>query len=140
MQKKFYLSIVTLLGAFFTWYLFTRSVLLSMTHDESGTTDMVVVPVIDIMFSPSQFQTANNHILNTILLKASVLLFGYKEWAVRLPNVLSFLLYFISHLSILRSFNIYHVKQIITILDYSSLPLHYMISIPYLFDKLPPAI
>jgi hypothetical protein len=126
MQKKIYLGSVILLGAFFTWYLFTRSALLSMTHDESGTTDMVVVPVIDIMFSSSQFQTANNHILNSILLKASVLLFGYKEWAVRLPNVLSFLLYFISALWLLQRLTKNNRLRIVGIFI--------LCSVPYLLD------
>lgn len=84
------------MGALFLWYLFRRAALLSITHDESGTTDLVTVPVWDIMFSPKQFQTANNHILNSLLMKLSVLMFGYKEWAIRMPNVLSFLLYFSS--------------------------------------------
>ncbi len=96
MQKKTYYILLTGMGLLFLWYLFRRAALLSITHDESGTTDLVTVPVWDIMFSPKQFQTANNHILNSLLMKASVSLFGYKEWAVRLPNVLSFVLYFSS--------------------------------------------
>lgn len=96
MFKKSYIIFVTALGLFFMCYLFQRASLLSMTHDESGTTDMAVVPALEIMFSPLQFQTANNHILNSLLMKLCVWLFGYKEWAVRLPNVLSFLLYFSS--------------------------------------------
>jgi hypothetical protein len=94
MQKKTYYLALTGMGLLFLWYLFRRAALLSMTHDESGTTDLAVIPLAEIMFSPKQFQTANNHILNSLLMKVSITILGYKEWAVRLPNVLSFVLYF----------------------------------------------
>ena len=35
----------------------------------------------------------NNHILNTLLVKYSIALFGAHSWSVRLPNLLSFLLF-----------------------------------------------
>lgn len=65
-----------------------------MTHDECGTTDLVHVPVWDIMFSPLQFQSANNHILHSLFMKWSVSLFGWHEWSIRLPNLLAFGVYY----------------------------------------------
>lgn len=38
-------------------------------------------------------QWPNNHILNTLLSKYSIALFGPEQWAVRLPNLLGFMIY-----------------------------------------------
>src|SRR5690606_2142084 len=46
-----------------------------------------------IMFDANEFNTANNHVLNSLLIKLSVGLFGHHVWSLRLPNVLSFLVY-----------------------------------------------
>ena len=94
MSKRIYSISLFLLGSFLFCYVLFRAVLLSLTHDESATTDLVSVSLADIMFAPNQFQTANNHILHSIFMKWSVLFFGWKEWAIRLPNVLLFVLYF----------------------------------------------
>lgn len=94
MMKTAYRFFVFIIGVFFLFYIGTRAVKLSMTHDESSTTNVVDGSYSDIMFSPSMFGTANNHVLNSLLLKKCVAVFGWKEWSIRLPNVLSFLLYF----------------------------------------------
>ena len=44
----------------------------------------------------------NNHILNTLLAKGSIALFGAHPWSVRLPNLLFFLLYAAAAYRILR--------------------------------------
>lgn len=67
-----------------------------MTHDESSTCDVVDASLREIMFAKKMFGTANNHVLNSILLKTSVSMFGWHEWSIRLPNVLTFILYFIA--------------------------------------------
>lgn len=84
-KKTYYISLLAL-GCFLFFYVLKRAALLSLTHDESATTDLVAVPLNEIMFSPNQFQTANNHILHSILMKWSVLFFGWKEWSIRLPG------------------------------------------------------
>lgn len=94
MRKTIYPISILLLGLLLFFYIVQRAALLSLTHDESATTNLVFVPLADIMFAPTQFHTANNHILNSILMKWSVLLFGWKEWSIRLPNVLLFVFYF----------------------------------------------
>lgn len=94
MKKKIYPIVIFLMGLLLFSYVFQRAALLSLTHDESATTDLVSVSLADIMFSPSRFQTANNHVLHSLFMKWSVLVFGWKEWSIRLPNVLSFLLYY----------------------------------------------
>lgn len=94
MKRNSYHLLLSLIGLFFLWYIAQRSVHLSMTHDESSTTNVVDGSYTDIMFAKNMFGTANNHILNSLLLKKSVAVFGWHEWSIRLPNVLSFLLYF----------------------------------------------
>ncbi|MFN4284673.1 MAG: hypothetical protein ACK4E8_01795 [Lacibacter sp.] len=101
-RTYFYWSALAALCLLLLGYLLARAALLSITHDEAGTTDFAVVPVWDIMFAARQFETANNHILNSLLLKGCVALYGYHEWAVRLPNVLAFLLYFVAGVSIVQ--------------------------------------
>lgn len=94
MKKSVYHLLVVLTGVFFLLYIGTRANRLSMTHDESSTTNVVDGSYSDIMFSPSMFGSANNHIVNSMLLKKSVALFGWHEWSIRLPNVLFFVIYF----------------------------------------------
>ena len=76
-------------------YVFSRSVLVGFTHDESLTYTILTG-------NESQLFTANNHWLNTILMKVCSLILGYSEWSLRLPNVLAFLLYAYSIIQILQ--------------------------------------
>jgi len=63
-----------------------------ITHDEIQTTVYYSnFSVWQIMMYPDNWP--NNHILNTILTKGFILIFGANQWVVRTPNVLSFLLY-----------------------------------------------
>ncbi|MEJ8842423.1 hypothetical protein WG954_08510 [Lacibacter sp. H375] len=96
MKKWSYYLLVLLTGIFFLFYISTRAHKLSITHDESSTTNVVDGSYNDIMFSSSMFGSANNHIVNSLLLKKSVALFGWHEWSIRLPNVLSFVIYFLA--------------------------------------------
>lgn len=96
MKKRTYYLLVLVTGVFFLFYISTRANLLSLTHDESSTTNVVDGSYSDIMFSSSMFGSANNHIANSLLLKKSVELFGWHEWSIRLPNVLSFIVYFLA--------------------------------------------
>jgi hypothetical protein len=96
MRKSAYYLLVLMIGFFFLFYIGNRADKLSMTHDESSTTNVVDGTYSDIMFAPSMFGSANNHILNSLLLKKSVQVFGWHEWSIRLPNVLSFILYFLA--------------------------------------------
>lgn len=75
-------------------YIAYRAYALSITHDEAGTTDLLALTYQDIIGSPRAFTSANNHILNSWLMKFFVSLFGDAEWVLRLPNVLAFPVYF----------------------------------------------
>lgn len=105
MRKSAYYLLILLTGLFFLFYIGNRADKLSMTHDESSTTNVVDGSYNDIMFAKSMFGTANNHVLNSLLLKKSVALFGWEEWSIRLPNVLSFILYFIAVVLLMQRFS-----------------------------------
>jgi hypothetical protein len=76
-------------------YVFLRSILVGFTHDES-------LSYTILTGNESQLFTANNHWLNTILMKCCSLIFGYSEWSLRLPNVLAFGLFAYSIIKILQ--------------------------------------
>jgi len=71
-----------------------RAMHLSMTHDESGTYlfwhDQSVFP---FLYDTSVWTSANNHLLNTFLFQISEQILGFSDFSIRLPNVLSWLLY-----------------------------------------------
>lgn len=96
MRKSTYYLLILMIGFFFLFYISNRAVKLSMTHDESSTTNVVDGTYYDVMFAKNMFGTANNHILNSLLLKKSVAVFGWQEWSIRLPNLLCFIIYFIA--------------------------------------------
>lgn len=64
-----------------------------ITHDETHTIWYYcgANDVWSIMMYPDG--VPNNHILNSLLAKACMAIFGIEQWAARLPNLLSFLLY-----------------------------------------------
>ena len=67
---------------------------MSMTHDESSSFFYLNDKnVFFDLFDKNAWPNANNHWLNTILFQISSRLFGPSELAIRLPNVLSFILY-----------------------------------------------
>lgn len=73
-------------------YLILRSIYSPILHDEIATFYHYIQP--GIYFPPEAHWDANNHILNSLLTDWSYQLFGSHPWALRLPNVLSFLLFF----------------------------------------------
>ncbi len=76
----FYLSL--LLVVYVVW----RSISISFTHDECLSYTIVTG-------NEAQVYTANNHWLNTILMFISSRIFGASEFALRLPNVIAFIVY-----------------------------------------------
>ena len=65
----------------------------SLTHDESWTYLHYVHESFMDIISYRDADSANNHILNTLLMKLSESLFGNSELALRLPNILAHILY-----------------------------------------------
>lgn len=69
----------------------------------------------------------NNHILNTLLTKLSIIIFGAHQWSVRLPNLLFFFLYTAAVYRILRF--------VLTEYSWFFIPFALLfISNPYMFD------
>jgi 4-amino-4-deoxy-L-arabinose transferase-like glycosyltransferase len=63
-----------------------------ITHDETATTvHYFYFNVWEIMMYPDKW--SNNQILNTLITKLFILIFGAEQWVVRLPNVLFFIVY-----------------------------------------------
>lgn len=54
----------------------------------------------DIMMYPDNIP--NNHILNTLFAKCSMIIFGKEQWAIRLPNLLSFIVFGVGVFRILK--------------------------------------
>lgn len=83
---------VALLFSFLWLYLFLRACYLPLLHDEIATFFYYVQS--DVFMPPHAHWDANNHVLNSALSNWSYHLFGQSPLALRLPNVLSFPLYF----------------------------------------------
>jgi len=79
-------------------YISFRAANLSFTHDES-------LSFFTANGDISYAKTPNNHLLNTALMKVSGSLFGNSELALRLPNILAFILYCVAGLSIIKNLN-----------------------------------
>lgn len=91
-----------LIGLLIGCYNAYRAVHVSITFDEVWTFDLASQPINDIMFAEKNFLSANNHILNSLLIKPCVQLFGHQLWVLRLPNILAYLLYMIGSILLSR--------------------------------------
>lgn len=88
----FQLSLVVVFGLVLLFYISYKAYHLSFTHDEAYTyTHYVHQGFMDIISYKTPY--TNNHILNTVLTKYSEVFFGSSEFALRLPNILAFILY-----------------------------------------------
>ena len=90
-------------AAFF--YLILRAIYTPMLHDEVATFYYYIQT--GVYFPPEAHWDANNHILNSLLSNWSFQLFGSEPWALRLPNVLTFPIYFLFSWKLLQ--NIRHL-------------------------------
>ncbi len=82
---------ITLYGILFLVILY-KVLNLSVTTDEVPTVFFYSnFSFWDIMMFPDNWP--NNHILNTMLAKCSIALFGKEQWSIRLPNLLIFILF-----------------------------------------------
>ncbi|MBK7870599.1 MAG: hypothetical protein IPJ74_07920 [Saprospiraceae bacterium] len=86
--------ILSLLLGLIAWALIIyKAFAIPITHDELSTIlHYYTYNVWEIMMYPDPWP--GNHILNTLLTKLSMNIFGQEQWAARLPNMLSFALYF----------------------------------------------
>ncbi len=89
-----------LFGALFT-YLALRSIYTPILHDEIATFYYYIQT--GFFFPPEAHWDANNHILNSLLSHWSFKVFGSEPWALRLPNVLSFPIFYWFSWKLLRA-------------------------------------
>jgi hypothetical protein len=87
-EKKIAIGLFSILWIF----LFIRAINVPVLHDEIATFFYYVQS--DTFMPPNAHWDANNHVLNSMLSNWSYHLFGQSPLALRLPNVLSFLLLF----------------------------------------------
>lgn len=88
MKKNTYLLLSLLVFLF----LVLRAIYVPLVHDEIATFFYYIQP---FEYNPltGANPDANNHILNSFLSGISYKLFGYSAWSIRLPNLLSFVVY-----------------------------------------------
>lgn len=95
--SKFFLFLVFL-------YALIRAFTLSITHDEAITAIYhAVLPYLDIIKFTGPIPS-NNHLLNTILVKFFVSIFGLTEFVVRIPALVGCTLYLIGSYKLLKLF------------------------------------
>jgi len=94
-NQKFQKGALLFISAGLLIYVALRAWFLSFTFDEVVSADLMKT------FSWAQAgETANNHLLNILLMKWSAGIFGESEFALRLPNVLAFVLYLVAAIKI----------------------------------------
>ncbi len=133
-----------LIGCLLTAYLVARAIILPITIDEGGTFyNAVPRSVWDIItyVDPSP----NNHILNTLLIKFFVSIFGAHSLIIRLPNILAFILYFTVAVIWLKKLNtnklfVFFGIVVLTcnpyMLDFFALARGYALSISFMFSSM----
>lgn len=78
----------------FIAYIGLRAIMIPVTHDEAGTIlNFSSQSVWDIVSYKNPIP--NNHILNTLLIKGLIAIFGMYEWVCRLPNILAGVAYIV---------------------------------------------
>jgi hypothetical protein len=85
-------------------YVFVKSNVTSFTHDESFTyLNYPHDSFIQIISFSNWYM--NNHVLNSLLIKYSEMLFGNSEIALRLPNILALIIYMFFCYKLVRLYN-----------------------------------
>jgi hypothetical protein len=88
-EIKFYLF----MGLFLLFLVAKEAYIIPVTHDEVNTIDLSQRSVVDIISYTDP--VPNNHILNTLLVKMNIAIFGDHLFSARLHNVLSFIFFFL---------------------------------------------
>jgi len=100
---KISLGIVILIAAGLFTYTVYRAAHVSFTHDESYCYKYYVHnTVTEIILN--KMPTANNHVLNTLMMKFCSSVFGESQFVFRLPNLLAYLIYIVFAIALLLRF------------------------------------
>lgn len=94
-------------------YLILRSIFVEPIHDELAT----LFHYIDYftIWGENVILDANNHLLNSFLSKVCYSVFGDHVWAIRLPNVLSFIFFFYAVYKIATFIKVEYLKYIFVV-------------------------
>ena len=92
---------LALVGLFLLFLIIKKAIFIPFTHDEVSTVSYFSKMGLWAIVS-YQDPIPNNHILNTLLIKLFNGIFGESPFIARLPNVLSFVLYFLVILKIAK--------------------------------------
>lgn len=106
MRFKFNIAFASVLGIalLILIYLSIKASISSFTHDESYTyLRYVHIGFMDIISHKNSY--TNNHLLNSLLMKYSEMLFGTSEISLRLPNLLLLLVYMFYSFLLFRKTN-----------------------------------
>ncbi len=95
--------------AFFLAFATLRAARVPLTYDEAASyiryIDANVPSVFDpTVFSIFDFEVATNHFLNTLLTKGSTSVIGGSEFALRLPNLIAYVMFIVFSLRILQRY------------------------------------
>ncbi len=133
-----------LIGLLFVIYLIARAIILPVTIDESGTIFNAAARSFWGIVSYED-PVPNNHIINTLLIKLLINIFGLHSFIVRLPNILGFILYYsiiviwmkrITNNKIFILFGIIVLTCNHFLIDFFSLARGYALSISFMFTAL----
>lgn len=103
-KQIFFWLLLIGLGAVVFSFQFAKSTLASFTHDESLTyLNYVHTSFMDILSYKGSY--TNNHLLNSMFMKYSEMLFGTSEIALRLPNLLLLVIFMVYSALILKRLN-----------------------------------
>ena len=86
-------AVFSILGAFLFIYVLAEALYMPLTHDEYSTIGFSRESIIDIITYKNPIP--NNHILNTLLLKLNISIFGDILFTNRLFNILSFIPFYV---------------------------------------------
>lgn len=96
-------AIYGIIGIILWVLIWNKAINIPMTHDEVGTAIYYgFMPIKEILTYENP--VPNNHILNTLLLKFTMSIFGVHPWTIRLPNIFSFIIYYYFVIQFLRKF------------------------------------
>ena len=124
-MRKFNLyGFITFFGILFLIIIY-KVINLPVTTDESPTVFFYSnFSFWEIMMFPNN--VPNNHILNTLLAKCSMIIFGKEQWAIRLPSLFSFIVF---------GFAVFRILKLILKRDsYFFLPAAVLFINPYWLD------
>ena len=97
-----YIAYLIIFSAFM--YCALRAYLLSITHDESITYLIHASGSYHEIFTFALSITSNNHLINTVLIKILINIFGLSEFAMRIPALIGSALYLFGILKLLQLF------------------------------------